>query len=79
VLNKRSMVYPNPSEGVFTVLSDVELPQNISVCDKAGRELLNIHPQHAYTAIDLSNCASDIYLVKVTFQNNVEVYKILIK
>lgn len=58
-------IYPNPSNGVFTVSNDQGLEQTIEVYDVAGKVIYTTTSSSAAT-IDLSGAASGVYTVKVS-------------
>jgi Secretion system C-terminal sorting domain len=64
-------IYPNPSEGVFTIdLSDFENAQ-IEIYSVFGQKVKTITQKQAKEAIDLTGCSKGIYWVKIT-SNGVE-------
>ncbi|MFM7022511.1 MAG: T9SS type A sorting domain-containing protein [Flavobacteriales bacterium] len=73
-----AILYPNPSNGIFTLQSN-EVAQNITVFDKTGRMILSLIPSDSYSAIDLSSYAADLYFIQVKYENNIEVLKAVVK
>lgn len=74
-------VFPNPSNGKFCITSDQSL-QNyfLSVCNLSGKEIMNIPIQKSFTeqAIDLSELNKGVYLLKIAFDNQLFIEKIII-
>jgi hypothetical protein len=61
--NKFTEVYPNPSNGVFTISSDLVL-ENIQVYDLFGQLALTTKSNQNITMIDLSHLKNGIYILK---------------
>lgn len=67
-------VYPNPSNGNFTVsLNDnAELPKSIIVRDVLGKEIINIHnPKEYIQNIDLKSFNNGIYIIVIYYSNDI--------
>lgn len=58
-------IYPNPSNGVFTVSNDQGLEQTIEVYDVAGKVIYTTTSSTVAT-IDLTGAATGVYTVKVS-------------
>lgn len=78
-LNK-IVIYPNPSNGVFTIFSgDVPLEQ-VEVFDITGKVIVkknNLSITNNSTPLDLSTIASGIYFVRITSNNQTTVKRII--
>ena len=73
------LLYPNPSNGLFVLESQQEIPQNISMYDKMGRNLFSIVPTSNISSIDLSEFASDMYFIQVKYVGSLEVVKAIVR
>lgn len=58
-------VYPNPTEGVFTIENQESIPSLISISNLEGRKIVNLETSSSET-VDLSDNASGIYLVTLS-------------
>jgi len=70
-------IYPNPSNGVFTITSD--LPQVVTVCvfDLTGRKVFET-VRFSNGSIDLSSLESGEYLVKLIGDRTLNIEKVII-
>ncbi|MGV7108091.1 T9SS type A sorting domain-containing protein [Flavobacterium sp. U410] len=75
--SKPLLIYPNPSRGIFTINSDMELLK-ISIYDILGKEIQSRIINRGETTIDLTKFQSGIYLLKA-FSESKEpfVYKVI--
>ncbi len=77
-------VYPNPSGGLFNiVMSPADGPINIIVSDMQGRliyknTIVNMQQDYKYK-INVEGQPPGVYLVRITWQNNSEVERIIIR
>lgn len=72
------MIFPNPSEGIFTINVNKDFEQaDLSVIDMYGKIILNLDKIEATTSIDLSNYAAGIYFVKLIKGNTSKAEKII--
>jgi hypothetical protein len=64
-------VYPNPSNGKFTIeVKDAKLaPQSITVIDATGQEVLSTDLVAGSQSIDLSSQAKGIYFIRIATEN----------
>jgi hypothetical protein len=60
-------VYPNPSNGVFMI--DTVTKMQLSVYDLVGNQILSQEATEGSSALDLTNVATGIYVVKATSTN----------
>ena len=70
-------IYPNPSTGSFTVVTDVP-PKTIVVTDLLGNELSIIHPDSTKTNISLNERWQGFYILKITFDKTQVIQRVLI-
>ncbi|MFY7810198.1 MAG: T9SS type A sorting domain-containing protein [Flavobacterium sp.] len=72
-------IYPNPSNGIFTLYSHFYTPEKISITDISGKTIQVISQlNEKYNTINLEGFLSGIYFAKITINGN-EVVKKLIK
>jgi len=64
-------VYPNPSNGKFTIeVKDAKLaPQSVTVLDATGQEVLFVEFVSGSQSIDLSNQAKGVYFIRIATEN----------
>lgn len=78
-------VYPNPSNGIFTVsVSNSNSKKfSISVIDILGKNVFQLSDKNSLTEyriqIDLGHLASGIYSIKLTTENNVKTQKLIVQ
>ncbi|MGZ3865926.1 MAG: DUF7948 domain-containing protein [Bacteroidia bacterium] len=70
-------IYPNPNEGVFSVVTN-EVATNIIVVDVLGNEILNLIPDHSVTRVNLAQQPNGVYFIKVITGKNQVTKKILV-
>jgi len=82
-LNSNTSVYPNPSNGIFTIkdLQDFDNQVNIEIIDITGRKISNFHYSKINTnlTIDLSKQNSGIYIIKLSNNQQSVNYQVVIK
>lgn len=74
-------VYPNPSNGLFSVLSEKEKINQITIMDNLGRKVFeesNFSNDNSMT-INLDNFTRGVYYITVRLDNNVITKKIIIQ
>ncbi len=72
-----TIVFPNPTNDQVNVIADGAL--RIEVLDELGRTLLHLNELSTKYSFDLSSFLSGVYIIKITFADSVENYKILKK
>jgi len=75
-LNSKLSVYPNPSNGVFTV--EVAQNSNIRISDLAGK-IVYTNENTGSTTIDLSSQAKGIYFMQISNEKQTVTQKLVIK
>ena len=72
-------IYPNPSNGIFTISNSDNKITNIEVIDATGK-IVNTQTQTTNNqySIDLSNQSKGIYFIKIITTNNIITKKIII-
>jgi hypothetical protein len=80
--NKVFTVYPNPSNGLFTVrfLNNMENAESIEVVNAVGTTIKNVkvNTVNGEQTIDLTDEANGIYLVKVTSKGSVSTQRVTV-
>jgi hypothetical protein len=62
------LLYPNPSNGIFQMISDVEAPMEVTVFNAMGQMMLTTGNVTANTSIDLRGLNNGLYSIR--FYNN---------
>jgi hypothetical protein len=71
-------VFPNPSHGLFTVISENEITE-ISLCDAQGKVIYQDLIKDNSTIISTDNYAPGVYLLKATFSDQTIVKRIVLE
>lgn len=71
-------IYPNPSNGIFNIMAQNLLIENIEVYDVLGKQIdVKMNNQdNANLVLDLSNASTGIYFVKIKSNNQIVTKKI---
>jgi Secretion system C-terminal sorting domain len=70
-------IYPNPTNGVFTINSLDEL-KNILITDISGKIIYSQNSiKNVFLEIDISDTEQGIYLMKIITKNNTSTHKII--
>ena len=68
-LETNTIIYPNPSTGIFKIASDNSF-SSVEVIDMMGKEILKLEtPDKQVNELDLSNQPNGIYIVKLHSKN----------
>lgn len=70
-------VYPSPTSGEFTVVSDNKTVKLIEVVDLTGRVIADLHPSTNPVKLNISNVAVGVYYLKIHTESKVDVMKIV--
>ncbi len=76
--NGQIVIYPNPSRSCITVSCKSD-PIKISILDLQGRTLSQTQNPGKTTTLNIENLMSGLYLIRVTFKNNIPVTNRIIK
>ena len=71
-------IYPNPSNGIFTIYSEKEITA-IEIYNSLGELVFSSEPQTTYYELDLRSKSKGIYFVKVLADDKMYSQKIIIK
>ena len=69
-------IYPNPTSGIIHIKIEQGQIETVELWDLSGQKLQNT--QHDNT-IDISNCASAMYILCITLENGATIYRKVIK
>ncbi len=70
-------LYPNPTNGIFTIdLSNIEA-QKVKVINSTGKEIMELPAENLKMQIDLSKFPSGIYTLKIQTEDGMKVEKII--
>ena len=72
-------IYPNPSNGVFNIITTSNSNSEITISDVSGKVVYNNNTNLNNVSVDLSEINKGIYIVKVTNETGVKVERIIIK
>ena len=72
-ITSSASIYPNPTDGILNIESNGLM--TISVMNMLGQKIMEMSATD-YAVIDLSNCESGIYLVRIGTENGIRVEKI---
>jgi len=72
-------IYPNPSNGVFNIITTSNSNSEIIISDVSGKVVYNNNTNLNNVSVDLSEVNKGIYIVKVTNETGVKVERIIIK
>lgn len=76
----RTSIFPNPSDGLFTIdLGDETTGALIEVTDALGRHVKTLEQQGSHTELDLSGFSKGLYTVTITANSRTEVKKIVLQ
>jgi hypothetical protein len=76
--NKNISIYPNPSNGTFTIESN-NLKTEINITDANGRKLFTQIPKSRNATINLKDVQNGIYFINILDENSITTKKILIE
>lgn len=80
--NDKSIIYPNPSNGLFHIEFEGQLANSALVTDVMGRVILSMDLKTTNSEdfkLDLSNQASGIYFVSLQYEERMEVHKVIVQ
>ena len=67
---KNILIYPNPSKGLFNIVSQVKVDK-IIIYTLLGRKVIQINEPNLRTEVDLSDYDSDVYFIEIIRKNEV--------
>ncbi len=70
-------VYPNPSNGVWNIVSNNQEITSINVYDVLGKQVLTLNPNTQNVSIDASNLQSGLYFAKVNSLNGSQTIRLI--
>lgn len=78
--NQQLSVYPNPSDGRFTICSNLNQPVSIEIVDATGR-LISSDPKitNGTTEIEIGNVDSGIYFIRFKVDDRIDMQKLIIR
>lgn len=69
---------PNPASDFSKVVSNKEILL-LEIYDINGKNILNLKPNSKEVVVDISDLSKNVYFVKLTFENTVEIRKLIVK
>jgi hypothetical protein len=64
--NRKTTIYPNPSNGVFTIEHKFFEPMAYQITDITGKKIALGELNDTQTQIDLSSAQSGVYFLKIS-------------
>jgi len=71
-------IFPNPSNGLFTMKSEGYLVTSISVYNQLGQVVYNLDSEQSENVIDLLNFESGVYTIRVNHEAGVENIRVIL-
>lgn len=75
-LSEKIRFYPNPVKSILNIENDSPISK-VEVFNLTGQAILNQTVNTKSAQINLSNLSSGIYLVRISYKNNIETFKII--
>lgn len=75
-LSEKIRFYPNPVKSILNIENDSPISK-VEVFNLTGQVVLNQTVNTKSAQINLSNLSSGIYLVRISYKNNIETFKII--
>jgi len=72
-------IYPNPTEGLFTIKSNNLNNAELYVFSLSGQEILKTNIESDSFVVDLSKNTKGVYFVKIISDNKTAVYRVILK
>ncbi len=79
VAAKSVSVYPNPSTGIITIESKLNISANAGVYSIVGNKVMSLDVKPGINSFDLSTLTKGIYMIKYAAGNNQFVQKVVLK
>jgi hypothetical protein len=70
-------IYPNPTNGEFTIESNSGLVKTIEVLDLTGRVVVSTTNADEFTQVNIASLSNGIYFVRIKSDNKLEVIKVV--
>ena len=70
-------IYPNPSDGKFTINTAFNTACAITIIDAQGKTIRQLTDERKIFSVNISNYSSGIYLIKIQTENKTIVKKII--
>ncbi len=70
-------IFPNPTQNSFSVISEKEQIQKLELIDVVGKSMILKNEFKNNTELDISHLETGTYFLKLTFENDIQTYKIL--
>jgi hypothetical protein len=70
-------VYPNPTNGKFSVTLPLNIKANVSVADAQGKIILEKNNLSNGSQMNLGNVAPGVYLVSISSENEVQTIRLV--
>ena len=70
-------LYPNPNNGSFSIQLDNNMEKNIEISDLTGRVIFKDKSSAMITDVNISELANGVYYVKISSDNNSQVFRVV--
>ena len=78
--NNNFKIYPNPTNGLFSIITDSNKPCMISVTNVLGQEIISLdHNGMTDPSINLNNFDNGIYNVTLYYENKISVKSVILE
>lgn len=74
-----TLVYPNPSNGIFNVVGSELVSANIRIVDLNGKEIYRNQLNSTDNSINITNCVEGIYIIEIEKDGNIFTSRIIKK
>ena len=78
-VNERIRVFPNPTDGMFTIQLKDKSSITLIITDITGKVILNKQIHSTKNEIDLSTCPQGVYFLQINSENSVDNLKLILK
>jgi hypothetical protein len=78
--NNDFKIYPNPTNGLFSIITESNKPCKISITNVIGQEIISLeHNGITSPSIDLNKFDKGIYNVTLSYENKVSVKSVILE
>ena len=78
-LDQHILLYPNPTDNVFTVSSTLDIIRELTIYDNNGREVMRQHIDDYSGQVNVANLSPGLYFVRMMTSDNVVTKKLIVR